>query len=131
MMLNCGMGFPMLCSASAAQSARIKWKKGNQRKLQRKTPALGSIESKSTRKSRSNSQRTFLRNGRPRFMTPAISAIGDTKPHAISVAGCGMYRVEKSAQLTVQHGRINAGSAGSGTIHCQCAALDVTPRADP
>src|SRR5213596_1239947 len=107
MMLDRGTGFPMLCSASAAQSARIKWKKGNQRKLQRKTPALGSIESKSTRKSKSSSQRTFLRNGRPRFITPAISAIGDTKPHANSVPVCGIMRVEKSAQFTVQHGKIN------------------------
>src|ERR1043166_1268646 len=42
-------------SASAAQIARTKWKNGSQRKLQRKRPAVGIMQSKRTSKSKRSS----------------------------------------------------------------------------
>src|SRR5262249_3797378 len=104
---------------SAAQSARTKWKNGSHRKLQRKVPAVGIMQSKSKSKSKKSSH--FIRRGsrRGRQMKPAMSAAGATSPLVNSVAACGTLCVEKSAQFTVQHGKINPSNARHGTIHCQ------------
>src|SRR5204862_2510666 len=103
----------------------------SQRKLQRKTPAVGSMQSKSTSTSETSSHRILPSNARAAIRESriassaahAINVAGATKPHLNSAALCGIMREEKSAQFTVQQGRINPGSADSGTIHCQCAAL--------
>src|SRR6185369_9147669 len=118
-------------STSAAQIARIKWKNGNQRKLHRKRPAVGSMQSKSTSKSKISShlRRRMSKHGRHR--NPATSAAGATKPQASSMAVCGIRREEKPIQLTVQPGTINPGRARQGTIHCQCAAAGCDSRAEP
>src|ERR1700730_9727041 len=109
-------------STSAAQSAITRWKNGSHRKLHRKTPTVGIIASKSTTKSKTSSHFIRLISMRGRQMNPAINAAGAASPHANSVAVCGTYRAEKSAQLTVQHGRMSPGNARHGTIHCQCAS---------
>ena len=118
-------------SASAAHSASITWRKGSQRKLQRKTFALGSIEMIKTRMSKPSSHLIGLTRARPKRIRPAIKAIGGTKPHAISVAVCGRDRVEKSDQFAVQLGRIKAGRAAGGTSHWKCAELSCAWRAEP
>src|SRR5437016_3110503 len=118
-------------STSAAQIARTKWKNGSQRKLHRKRPAVGSIESKSTTRSRSNSHLICLMSVRPRQMNPATSATGATKPQASSVAECGIRLEEKSVQFTVHEGRISPGNAAGGTSHCESAAGDCNSRAEP
>src|SRR6266568_5408305 len=73
-------------SASAAQIAKTKWKKGSQRKLHRKRPAVGIMHSKSTSKSKTSSHLICFKSIRPRQRKPAISAAGVTSPHANSVA---------------------------------------------
>src|SRR6266487_3470846 len=39
--------------------------------------------------------------------------------------------MEKSAQLTVQHGKMRLGKAAGGTSHCQCALAGCNSRAEP
>ena len=117
--------------ASAAHNARITWRKGSQRKLQRKTFALGSIEMTRTRTSKPSSHLIGLTRARPKRLRPASRTIGETKPHAISVAVCGSDRVEKSDQFTVQLGRMKAGSDAGGTSHWKCAELSCAWRAEP
>ena len=104
-------------NASAAQRIRMRWKSGNQRKLHRKTPAVGIIASRRTTKRSPSSQRTFRQSSRPFATTPAISATGGTRPQASSVPAWGIIREEKSAHFTVQQGRISAGHAFGGTSH--------------
>jgi len=78
-----------ICSVSAAQSASTRWNKGSQRKLHRKTPAVGTMQRNSTSPRRINSHfiRRISRRGRQR--NPAAKAAGATKPFANSVAECG------------------------------------------
>src|SRR5438034_2479411 len=124
-----GCGF--ICSASAAQIASTRWKKGSQRKLHRKSPAVGIIESRSTIKSKISShfiRRTSIRRCQT---NPAMSAAGAAKPHASSVAACVRFREEKSVQFTVHDGRINPGSAAGGTSHCEWADAGCNSRAEP
>ena len=118
-------------SASAAQIARTRWKNGNQRKLHRKRPAVGIIESKSTSKSRTSSHLILLMSSRPRLINPAARTGIGTSPQASSVAVCGVRREEKLAQFTVHEGRISPGSAAGGTSHCQCADAACNSRAEP
>src|SRR2546423_7689242 len=96
---------------SAAQSARTRCSNGNQRKLQRKTLAVGSRQSSRTRRSNPSSHLMARTNARPKAIRLASKATGETKPHASSVAVCGTRREEKSAQFTVQFGRMKAGKA--------------------
>src|SRR5438034_9950821 len=95
-----------VCSASAAQIARMRWKNGSQRKLHRNSPAAGSIATTSTSTSEASSHLIRLTSVRSRQMNPAMSATGATKPHANSVAVCGIRREEKLVHFTVQQGRI-------------------------
>src|SRR5437870_7463687 len=89
------------------------------------------MQSKSTSNSRINSHLSCLARMRPRQINPAMSAAGATKPHASSVALCGVRRDEKSVQFTVHEGRMNPGSAAGGTSHCQCADAGCNSRAEP
>src|SRR5256885_7603693 len=116
---------------SAAQIARMRWKNGSQRKLHRNSPAAGSIASTSTSTSKARSHLIRLTSVRPREINPATSATGATKPHANSVALCGIRREEKLVHFTVQQGRINPGSAAGGTSHCQCSEAGCNSRAEP
>src|SRR5215813_3282251 len=120
-----------VCSTSAAQIARTRWKNGSHRKLQRNRPEVGVMQSKSTIKSRITSHLIRLTISRGRQINVATSAEAATKPHANSAAECGRLREEKSVQFTVHDGRINPGSAAGGTRHCQCAADDCSSRAEP
>src|SRR6266567_2944416 len=124
-----GCGF--ICSASAAQIASTRWKKGSQRKLHRKSPAVGIIESRSTIKSKISSHFIRRTSIRPCQTNPAMSAAGAAKPHASAVAACVRFREEKSVQFTVHDGRINPGSAAGGTSHCQWADAGCNSRAEP
>ena len=108
--------------ASAAQRARTRWKSGSQRKLQRKTPAVGTIARMKTTSRRASSQPIFFRRARLLTIKPASNAAGAIKPHASSAARCGSSLVEKLDQFTVHEGRISPGHAFQGTSHCQWAA---------
>src|SRR5436190_18375108 len=108
---------PSNCNDSAAHRARTTCTKGNQRKLQRKTPAVGTRQRMRATTSRPSSQLMRRNNERRSAIKPAASAIGGTKPQASSVAVCGIRREEKSAQLTVHFGITNPGRAENGTRH--------------
>src|SRR6185369_3668479 len=105
---------PSNCNDSAAHRASTTCTNGNQRKLQRKTPAVGSMQRMSAMASRPSSQLMRRNTGRRNAINPATRAIGEIKPEASSVAVCGMSREEKSAQLTVHFGITNPGNAENG-----------------
>src|SRR5215472_18041250 len=120
-----------VCSTSAAQIAKTRWKNGSHRKLHRNRPAVGIMQSKRTSKSSTSSHLIRLTSCRARQRNAPITAAGATNPQANSAAVCGLARDEKSVQLTVHHGEISPGSAAGGTRHCQCAAADCNSRAEP
>ena len=117
--------------ASTAQRAMPTCRRGSQRKLQRKTPALGSIAITATATMRTSSHLSFAQIRFGSRIRPTNSTTGATEPHESSVAPCGMSRVEKSYRSTVQFGKISAGQAASGTRHCRCAAGSCASRAEP
>src|SRR5260370_39062351 len=90
---------PMPRSTSAAQIARIRWKNGSQRNLQRKRPAVGVMQSASTTNSNMSSHFIRLTSSRPRHTSPATRAAGATRPQANSASVCGTLREEKSVQF--------------------------------
>src|SRR5436309_15315305 len=91
-------------STSAAQSARTRWKSGSQRKLHRKTPAVGIIARTKMKIRRTSSQRILPQSARPFATNPASKAAGGTRPQASSVAPCCVSRDEKFDQFTVHDG---------------------------
>src|SRR5215468_2062350 len=120
-----------VCSTSAAQIARTRWKNGSHRKLQRNRPAVGVMQSKSTIESKITSHLIRLTTSRGRQINAATSAAGATKPQANSAAVWGRLREEKSVQFTVHDARISPANAAGGTRHCQCAAAECNSRTEP
>ena len=117
--------------ASALQRARTRWKSGSQRKLQRKTPAAGSMARIKTTSRRASSQPILFTRARLLTTKSASNAAGAIKPHASSAARCGSSLVEKLDQFTVHEGRISPGHALPGTSHCRWAAGSRDCRAEP
>ena len=85
----------------------------------------------STNPSKPSSHRSRLTTPRARTDKANRSATGGTNPHVISVALCGIKRVEKSAQDTVHEGRKKPGNAAGGTSHWKCAEGFCAWRAEP
>ena len=108
-------------NASAPANARAMWKSGNQRKLHRNTPALGTMQRTSATTVNPTSQRRFAGHRSPsprrrqRSKATAATAASGTRLPANSLAGRANGLPAKSGQSEPQDGVTSPGSARHGT----------------
>src|SRR5438094_9676131 len=93
-------------NASTAQRARTRWRSGSQRKLQRKTPAVGSIARVNRTRSRASSQRLLFNKARPFEKNPDDNASDGKRLEPSSATPCRTNREEQVDQFNLHDSRV-------------------------